>query len=158
MSAYSPGSPVAAQGGSADRGPLIPPPSEKAPARVVVTMILARFGVMAALATPLSAGLTLKLQELVAAQDVVATLGIITSLGAFSSLFFDPIFGRLSDRTTSRFGRRRPWMIIGAVGLLLALGLIGAAPNVVVVGIGWVLAQMIGNAAIGAHTATLRTS
>lgn len=155
MSAYSPGPPVAAQGGSADRGPLIPPPSEKAPARVVVTMILARFGVMAALATPLSAGLTLKLQELVAAQDVVATLGIITSLGAFSALFFDPIFGRLSDRTTSRFGRRRPWMIIGAVGLLLALGLIGAAPNVVVVGIGWVLAQMIGNAAVGAHTATL---
>lgn len=104
---------------------------------------------------PIGAGLALKLQELVAPEDVITTLGIITSLGAFSALFFDPIFGRLSDRTTSRFGRRRPWMIGGAVGLMVALGLIGLAPNIVLVGLGWVVAQMVGNAAVGAHTATI---
>src|SRR5699024_4930288 len=87
--------------------------------------------------------------------EVVATLGIITSIGAFSALFFDPIFGRLSDRTTSRFGRRRPWLIIGGTGLLLALGLIAIAPNALILGIGWVLAQMLGNAAVSAHTATV---
>ncbi len=135
--------------------PLIPAPVDRASGKVIATMVLARLGIMLALLTPLTAGLTLKLQSLVGPDQVVGTLGLITSLGAFSALFFDPVFGRLSDRTTSRFGRRRPWLLIGSGGLIGALVLIALAPNPAVVGIGWVLGQMLANAAVSAHTASI---
>lgn len=134
---------------------LVPPPTEPARFRVIATMVLARLGIMLALSTPLTAGLTLKLQSMLPAESVVGTLGLITSAGAFTALFFDPVFGRISDRTTSRYGRRRPWMVVGSVGLVGALVVIALAPNAVVVGVGWVLGQMLGNAAVAAHTATL---
>lgn len=147
-------SPGVAPVGAAENA-LIAPPTERARFRVIAMMILARLGVMLALTTPLTAGLTLKLQTLLPPEAVVGTLGLVTALGAFSALFFDPVFGRISDRTTGRFGRRRPWMIIGSIGLVGALVIIALAPNAIVVGVGWVLGQMLGNAAVAAHTATL---
>ncbi|QTR04583.1 MFS transporter, partial [Saccharothrix algeriensis] len=41
------------------------------------------------------------------------SLGLIVALGALVAVVANPLFGRLSDRTTSRFGRRRPWLIGG---------------------------------------------
>ena len=76
-------------------------------------------------------------------------------LGAPAMLFFDPVFGRISDRTMSRFGRRRPWMIVGMAGLLVALLIMAIAPTALVVGAGWILAQITANAAIAAHTASI---
>lgn len=130
-------------------------PTERARPRVITTMALARFGIMLGLMTPLAAGLALKLQTFMPQAEAVPILGTITSLGALAALFFDPVFGRLSDRTIGRFGRRRPWLIFGSVGLLACLVLIALAPNVMLVGVGWILAQVIGNAAVAAHTATL---
>ncbi|WP_284762098.1 MFS transporter [Arthrobacter sp. efr-133-R2A-63] len=132
-----------------------PVPVEKAKATVIATMVLARLGLMIALFMPIVAGMTLKVQTLVAAPEVASTLGVVISMGAFAALLFDPIFGRLSDRTIGRFGRRRPWLVAGAVGLLVCLTVIALAPNVVVLGIGWFFAQALGNAAVAAHTATL---
>ncbi|MDQ0618169.1 MFS transporter [Arthrobacter globiformis] len=132
-----------------------PIPVEKAPVRVIATMVAARLGLMLALFTPIVAGMTLKVQTLVPQPEVAGTLGAVVSMGAFAALLFDPVFGRLSDRTVGRFGRRRPWLVFGAVGLLASLTLIAAAPNAVVLGLGWFLAQALGNAAVAAHTATL---
>jgi MFS family permease len=118
-------------------------------------MVGARFGLMLALFTPIVAGMTLKVQTLVPQSEVAATLGAVISMGALAALLFDPVFGRLSDRTVGRFGRRRPWLVFGALGLLASLALIAVAPNTVVLGLGWFLAQALGNAAVAAHTATL---
>lgn len=135
--------------------PLSPVPVEKAKASVVATMVAARLGIMLALSTPAIAGMTLKVQTLVGPEAVAGTLGLVISMGAFAALLFDPVFGRLSDRTIGRFGRRRPWLVFGSLGLLGSLAVIAMAPNVVVLGIGWFLAQALGNAAVAAHTATL---
>jgi len=132
-----------------------PVPVEKAQASVITTMVLARLGLMIALFMPIVVGMTLKVQSLVPGPDVAATLGTVISMGAFAALLFDPVFGRLSDRTVGRFGRRRPWLVAGALGLLACLAVIATAPNAVVLGIGWFFAQALGNAAVAAHTATL---
>ena len=48
----------------------------------------------------------------------------MTGAGAAVSLVANPLFGAFSDRTTSRLGRRVPWVLFGAV--LGAAALIGA--------------------------------
>jgi GPH family glycoside/pentoside/hexuronide:cation symporter len=48
---------------------------------------------------------------------------LILLIYTFIDALDNPIYGFLSDRTRTRFGRRRPWLVIGTP--LLALGLIG---------------------------------
>ena len=59
--------------------------------------------------------------------------GLIPSIGAAMSLVATPIAGALSDRSTSRFGRRRPFLAFGTVVnivFLLALGGLGAGSSI----------------------------
>ncbi len=49
------------------------------------------------------------------------TLGIVLGFGAFVSMVVAPIFGALSDRIVTRFGRRRPWIFIGTIMNILGL-------------------------------------
>lgn len=58
------------------------------------------------------------------ANESAAALGMVTAIAAVSSVFSQPIMGRLSDRTRTRFlGRRNAWIfggaIVGAVGLVI---------------------------------------
>lgn len=41
----------------------------------------------------------------------------------------DPVFGLLSDRTRSRWGRRRPWLLFGAIPMGLATWLLFSIPE-----------------------------
>lgn len=50
----------------------------------------------------------------------LATIGFIFFLGRFWDVASDPIVGTLSDRTRTRFGRRRPWITAG--GALFGVG------------------------------------
>lgn len=50
----------------------------------------------------------------------LAALGTIFLLERVWGVFADPIVGILSDRTRSRFGRRRPWIAVGVVIFALA--------------------------------------
>jgi MFS family permease len=49
------------------------------------------------------------------------TLGLVLLAGAFVSMVVAPIFGAISDRVRWRLGRRRPFLIIGTLGNMLAL-------------------------------------
>ncbi len=53
------------------------------------------------------------------------TLGNVLLAGALVSMVVAPIFGAISDRTVTRWGRRRPWIVLGT--LLTLLGLYGLA-------------------------------
>jgi MFS family permease len=75
----------------------------------------------------------------------VAALGLVAGVSALFALVFNPIGGALSDRTRSRFGRRAPWLIGGAVGLLVMLTFLGQAGTVLLVLISWSLAQAVSN-------------
>ena len=57
-----------------------------------------------------------------------ATIGGILLVSRAWDAVADPLAGYLSDRTRSRFGRRRPWMIAGAAPLALAFALAWSPP------------------------------
>ncbi|MBA4210072.1 MAG: MFS transporter [Parvibaculum sp.] len=50
----------------------------------------------------------------------LAAVGLILMLARISDVFTDPLIGRLSDRTRTRFGRRRPWVIAGVPLMMLS--------------------------------------
>ncbi|MET9226949.1 MFS transporter [Lentzea sp. NPDC003310] len=80
--------------------------------------------------------------------------GIVTGVGALVSLLVVPLIGFLSDRTTSRFGRRHPWTLAGAAIGAVGLAVLGNAPSVTVMTIGWCLVQ----AGIGGMLAALTSA
>ena len=47
-------------------------------------------------------------------------VGLIFLLARFWDAFTDPLIGGFSDRTTSRFGRRKPWMAVGAPLMMIS--------------------------------------
>jgi MFS family permease len=79
--------------------------------------------------------------------------GLILAVGAFLSVFSNTIGGALSDRTTSRFGRRIPWLIgCGALGSG-ALALLANANGIALLFVGYGLYQLVVNGALAALTA-----
>ena len=55
--------------------------------------------------------------------------GIAILIGKFWDAVTDPMMGFLSDRTRSRWGRRRPYLLFGALPLLLTMWYFFSAPN-----------------------------
>lgn len=84
-----------------------------------------------------------------------AILALVTGAGAAVALVANPLFGAFSDRTWSRFGRRRPWVLIGAVLGTIALVALAGAPNVAVATALWCLVQAGCNGAYAAITAAI---
>ncbi|TKJ99987.1 MFS transporter [Plantibacter flavus] len=102
--------------------------------------VLGQFGVFVAFITPLAISLAIRLSELAPGRDEY--LGYITGSGALVVMLTAPLFGVLSDRTRTRIGRRRPFMIAGTVLGVVSLVVMALAPSVLVLGFGWVLAQI----------------
>ena len=59
----------------------------------------------------------------------IALAGAVTTAVLIFDIITDPIIGYFSDKTVSRFGRRAPWMLIGAVVLALAMIGLFAVPE-----------------------------
>lgn len=72
--------------------------------------------------------------------DSVVAFGIISGAAGLCALVVFPLTGALSDRTTSRFGRRRPWIAVGALLFAAALALLGYQNAIVAVGVLWCFA------------------
>ena len=120
-------------------------PTQKAGLALIVTMAIAQFGLFVALLAPVTVSLALKIQEIVDADQSATALGTVLSVAAFVALVANPVVGRLSDLTTSRWGRRRPWMIWGCIVFLVGLATIAIAGSISLVLIGWAISQLGGN-------------
>ena len=102
-------------------------------------MVLAQFGVFMAFITPIAISLAVRLGELAPANQEY--LGYITGAGALWVMLTAPFMGIWSDRTRTRIGRRRPFMIGGMIVGVLSLFVMALAPSVLLLGAGWILAQ-----------------
>ena len=104
---------------------------------------------------PLLVSLALKVNDLVGIDDAPKNLALVTGVGSLLAMVSNPLFGRLSDRTTARLGMRRPWMLVGLAGGTIGTLTVALAPNIAVVLVGWCTAQVFLNALLAAQIAVL---
>ena len=114
---------------------------------------LAYFGLWMALLTPVIVSMALRVTEIDPANKE-ANLSLILGLGAIVALIANPVAGYFSDRTTSRFGMRRPWMLGGVLLGTLGLYLIATGGFNAIL-FGWLLTQLGLNATLAAIVAVL---
>ena len=128
------------------------PSQQRAPARFIAVYAFAYASLWLALLTPAMITLALRVRQL-AGSDAARPISVVLFAGAIVALVGNPIFGALSDRTRSRFGRRRPYLVGGALCGFAALALIGVAASLTLVLVGWCLAQLAYNAVLAAMVA-----
>ncbi len=102
---------------------------------------LASTGMWLAFLTPAQVQLA-RQAELFAPDGKEALLGLATGVGAAVTAVAVPAFGAVSDRTRSRYGRRRPWVALGSVLAAAGLALLAGATGSVSMILGWVVAQL----------------
>ncbi|HEV8557730.1 MAG TPA: MFS transporter [Actinophytocola sp.] len=129
-------------------------PTEPVKVRWTAAISLASVGLYAGWFGPIQVLLG-KQAEALAPGHKETALGVVVGIGAAFSVVSNPLFGALSDRTVSRFGRRLPWTAVGALGGALSLVLLASAPNLAVMIIGWCLVQVTLNAMLAALVAAI---
>ncbi|WLQ07263.1 MFS transporter [Arthrobacter oryzae] len=132
-----------------------PPAPAKASRAYVIGMPIASAGLWMAVLAPALVVLAIKVSEITTPDTRAGALSLVAGVGALVALLANPLFGRLSDRTTSRFGMRKPWIVGGSLVGLASLFLLGSAADVATVLVAWVIAQLGFNAALAALVATL---
>ena len=120
----------------------------------VARITLASVGLWAGFFGPIQV-LLAQQAELVAPDSKELVFGLVTGVGAAVSVVSNPLFGALSDRTTSRFGRRVPWIVLGGATGAAALLVLAATESLWGMLLGWSLAQAGLNAMLAAVTATI---
>ena len=115
--------------------------------RVPLRTVLSWGPPVSALAAPL---LFLQFFFLKFATDVLlmapAVVGMIFAAGRLWDAISDPIVGTWSDRTRTRLGRRRPWMLVGVPLMALTILMTWAPPEALSGGalVAWVAVSLFG--------------
>lgn len=81
------------------------------------------------------------------------TWGLVVSIGAVEAMIGPAVFGYLSDRCTSRFGRRRPFVAVGAALTALALLFLGQAHSLWMMVLGYLFLQISDDVGTGPYAA-----
>ncbi|WP_102160188.1 MFS transporter [Zhihengliuella halotolerans] len=136
--------------------PLGQTPTEPKSLGFIVALCFAQLGFFIALLGPVMVSMAVKVSTLT--DDPVARTGMIGAVlgtGAIAAAIGNVFFGRLSDRTMSRFGRRRPWIVGGVAVMAVGLFLISVSTTPLMLTAFWFLTQLGANAAFSPFIATL---
>ncbi|WP_394939498.1 MFS transporter [Psychromicrobium sp. YIM B11713] len=113
--------------------------------RWVGSFALAWFGIWMAQLTPVQLLLPAQVEARLNTSDWLANVqgfGMISGLAAVCALIAYPLTGALSDRTTGRWGRRRPWILAGSLVFALSLLGLGCQESLWGIGVFWCLAMI----------------
>ncbi len=89
------------------------------------------------------------------AANKFSNLSIAVAIGVLAAVITNPIAGALSDRTTSRLGRRRPWFIAGTLLSIAALALMANASSFIALVLCWAIFHVAANAILAALSAVV---
>ena len=98
--------------------------------------------------------LPIQVAQITGTNDTSA-LSTASTTGAVLATIGNPVFGQLSDRTRSRFGRRAPWILLCALLGALALVAQAHATSIAMLGLSWGVVQFIMNGYQAALTAAM---
>jgi MFS family permease len=132
-----------------------PPPVDRVGWGFIALYAAAYMSAILLFLAPLLVSLSLKVNSLVGIDQAPNSLSLVAGTGALLAMFANPFFGKMSDRTSSKLGMRRPWMVMGLVGGSLGILVVALAPNIPVVLVGWCIAQLFLNALLAALVAVL---
>jgi MFS family permease len=115
-------------------------------------LVLATFGLNFVTVVPSIITLAVRMNTVAHGDQRAATnaLSVVLLIGTLITILANPLFATFSDRTTLRFGRRRPWLIGGAVVGFAGTVIAGVGTNVPTIVVGWALVQL----GFGAATVT----
>ncbi|MEZ5118686.1 MAG: MFS transporter [Candidatus Nanopelagicales bacterium] len=130
-------------------------PTVRVPGIFLAGMALANLGIMLAFYTPIQNLLPRLSEQIAGADGKEVALAVVLGVGVIGSVIGNPLAGALSDRTTSRFGRRRPWMLGGAILGMVALFILPSMNTIIGLTILWLFIQFSVNASYAALTATI---
>lgn len=119
-------------------------PTHRVSGRWISFFALSWFGVWIAQLTPVQLLLPLQVEKYLNTTDWIQNVlgfGYISGVAGLFALVAYPLTGALSDRTTSRFGRRRPWIAAGAAGFAASLLVLGLQTSLPGIGVCWVAAS-----------------
>jgi MFS family permease len=85
----------------------------------------------------------------VADEQKNTALGLLTFAGLIIAIIVQPISGAFSDRWASRFGRRRPLILLGTAFDLVFLAIMGLAGGIPALALGYIGLQFTSNIAHG---------
>ena len=126
-------------------------PVDAPPARWIGALVLLNLGVMAGWFGPIQVLLAQQAERIAAAEpggmSKELLLAVVLFTGATVSMVANPGWGAFSDRTTSRLGRRVPWVLGGVVLGAASLLLLSVAEGAVLMVVAWSLVQLALNAA-----------
>ncbi|MDF2989890.1 MAG: transporter [Microbacterium sp.] len=120
----------------------------------ITVYALALFGIWMSIMLPASVTIALRISE-IDPEGKTTSYSIAAGLGTLVALLANPFFGRLSDRTRSRFGRRRPWIAIGLIGTMVGALIIALSGSFAMLLLGWLVMQAFINASIAAALAVV---
>jgi MFS family permease len=129
-------------------------PTEPAGAAFIAAITLATVALFLCYIGVLSLLLPLQI-SLLAPEDKVGVFSLFTGVSVVIAIVANPLAGALSDRTTSRFGRRRPWILAGGVLMAASLFVMWQATALPMLFVGWCGIQLFSNFALAAITATI---
>ncbi|WP_163510500.1 MFS transporter [Fodinicola acaciae] len=120
----------------------------------IALLSLSNIGLWLAFLTPVEVLLPKQVALLDPTGKVVA-LSWVTGAGAAVSIVANPLFGALSDRTVSRFGRRHPWTFCSILAGAAAVFLVSLQTSVLGVALCWMAVQLCLNAMTATLTAAV---
>jgi MFS family permease len=140
-----PGAPLGQPLAASPPGAALAEPISRVSPGWMAAIAVANLGLFMAYFGPLGVLLPNQVQAIAGAHRIV-DFSWVSGLGAAVAIVMNPLAGALSDRTVSRFGRRRPWIFGGSLLTAAALCLVGRQHTMPGIVATWCLVQVGVNA------------